>query len=172
MAKIWRIILPIITVLLVAFISVYAPYAYGNPYGLFGEGNCCKFAVDCMNAFWPMTPDINGDWDACRWAQLIGQQKDGYAIAAVEDIRPGDVFIVPKSDQYPRGHVGMVIGVSWAYSLEDAKKQLNYTVLESNMNATYPDFPLVFKGCRYRQIDYPADYLEEATFIRCVKLAP
>lgn len=142
-----------------------------NPYGLFGEGNCCKFACDCMDAFWPMTPNVNGDWDAYKWTQLIGHKNDGYVIEQVYNPQPGDVFVLPKTEQNERGHVGMVVGVNWSCSLEQGTKQTNYAVIESNNNATYPDYPLIFKGCRYRQTDYPAEHFEGtgAVFLRCIK---
>lgn len=170
MKKLLLIASIITTVLLVTMFSVFVPYVYGNPYGLFGEGNCAKFAYDCMDAFWPMTPDIDGDWDAYKWTQLIGQQKDGYVVEQVYNPQPGDVYVLPKTEQTERGHVGMVVGINWSYSLERGTKQTNYAVIESNNNATYPDYPLMYRGCRYRQTDYPAEHLEGAVFLRCTKI--
>lgn len=157
----------------VILLSLWLPYAYGNPYSLYGSGNCVLFTYDCMEQFWPMTPDVPREWDAYRWEELIGQEKDGYVIQEVTDPGPGDVFIIPKSKGRPYGHVGMIVSAEWYYDIDKGYKEpVSFTIIESAMYASSSEYPLNYNECRYRQVECPADHLKalEAKFIRCVPI--
>lgn len=160
----------VLTVLLICVTSQVKVYG-GNPYGLFGFGNCCKLTYTMIEKFWPMTPDIPGCWDACKWSKLEGYEKDGYRIDKVtdiKDVRPGDIYVSPGSPKYPRGHVSMVVSVQWSFNLETSCKQLNFTVVESNMYAMPGDFPKEYQGCLYREEEYPGEYLwDTGVLLRC-----
>ena len=142
-----------------------------NQYGLFGEGNCTYFATEFVERFWPVAFDINGDWDACKWVGLIGREQDGYRIEQTDSPQPGDIFILPRSKEYPRGHVGVIIGSYIHYNFSDGKQFLNYRVIESSMYATEQGYPYLLGRCRYAYCSYGANYLKDqnAVFITCVK---
>lgn len=167
------ILKPIKSILVIVCVALMAlssgNLAYGNPYSLYGEGNCVKFTVDCMERFWPMVPDIPGEWDAHQWTGIVGQEKAGYQLKQVAEAQPGDIFVLPQTTEYPRGHVGMIIGVFWGYSVEAGSYGVIYQAIDSDMYATANDFPLILNGCRYRERVYTDTELLDAVFIRCTK---
>jgi hypothetical protein len=142
-----------------------------NQYCLFGGGNCTYFAVEFMERFWPTAPDVDGDWDAHQWVDLIGVEQEGYCIVQVTNPQIGDVFIFPKSKKYPRGHVGIISGVECRYDFKAGSTNYIYTTMESSM---WPNgnFPYLLNRCHYRFTTYDADTFarNNATFITCTQI--
>lgn len=153
----------ILTLLLILIITT--PIS-ANPYGLYGRGNCTYFTVECLEKFWPITPNIPRNWNACDWVQLIGQERDGYRIIQVEHPRPGDVFVLPSNPYQYRGHCGFITTVGRTYDLDSNQEpEEYYRVLESSM---YPDdsFPYRLGVCKYRVWYYWESDFKDAAFIR------
>lgn len=163
-----RILLIITTLLLFIFLTIIPTHA--NPYGLYGRGNCTYFTYECIEQFWPVTPNIQRSWNACDWVQLVGQEKDGYKIIQVDTPQPGDVFILPSNPEQYRGHCGFITGVGRNYTFEKGvPTEEYYRVLESAM---YPEESFIFKLgiCKYRIWYYWESDFKNAIFIRCVKI--
>jgi hypothetical protein len=157
-----KLILAFLLILLIT-----APIS-ANPYCTYGGGNCTYFTFECVERFWPWTPNIPRSWNACDWVQLIGQEKDGYQIIQVEHPQPGDVFVLPATQDNHRGHCGFIAEVGRQYDFSDNTFEEYYRVLESSMYADEM-FPMALKGCRYRSHYYWEEEFDEAVFIRCTK---
>lgn len=162
-----RILLTIATAMLLIFLATMPTHA--NPYGTYRGGNCTYFTWECVDKYWGITPNIPRDWDAYRWAELIGQEKDGYVIEQVIEPTIGDVFVLPKTEQCPLGHVGMIVGVTWDISIADGTYEVCYKVAESSMYPDIEQFKYEYKGCRYRYHNYWQENMEGAVFLRCVR---
>ena len=141
-----------------------------NPYSIYGHGNCVRFTYDCIDIYWEMDPIIPGSWDACQWTGLIGQEKDGYRIEQVDEPAVGDIFILPKSETYPLGHVGMIVGLSWQIWLNDGTYEICYRVIESFMYVTDEWSALEYHGCLYKYSSYWQEDFTDAVFLRCVPI--
>jgi hypothetical protein len=154
----------------VAFFLATIP-SHANPYCTFGGGNCTYFTWECINTYWDVTPNIPRSWNAYEWINLIDQQKDGYIIKQVETPTIGDIFVLPQTLEYPLGHVGMIIGVTWDICLVDGTYEVCYKVIESGMyaNEFAAMFPYKFKGCKYRYHNYWQEDLVDAVFLRCTE---
>ena len=162
-----RILLTIATSMLLIFLATIPSHA--NPYCTFRGGNCVYFTYECVDAYWGMTPNIPRDWDAYRWVELIGQERDGYIVEQVTEPTIGDIFVLPQTLECPYGHVGMIVGVTWDICLVDGTYEVCYKVAESSM---YPDlerFRYEYKGCQYRYHNYWQEDFESAVFLRCLR---
>jgi hypothetical protein len=164
-------LLIIILALTILFTVTISTHTHANPYCTYKGGNCTYFTWECVDTYWGMTPNIPREWDAYRWAELIGQEKDGYRIEQVTEPTIGDIFVLPQTEEFPLGHTGMIVGETWNLCLEDGTYETSYKVVESGMYAEESEFmfPYEFKGCRYRYHNYWNENLEGAVFLRCVK---
>ena len=163
MKKLLIIILALIMLLTVT-ISTHA-----NPYCTFKGGNCTYFTWECVDTYWGMTPNIPREWDAYRWVELIGQERDGYIVEQVETPTIGDIFVLPQTLEYPYGHVGMIVGVTWEICLVDGTYEVCYKVIESSMYPDTEQFKYEYKGCLFRYHNYWQEDFESAVFLRCLR---
>ena len=141
---------------------------HANPYGLYGRGNCVYFTFECIDRFWEWTPNIPREWDACEWINLVGWENESYKVIQAAEPLPGDVFILPATEDSPRGHNGFILEVGRDYWFSDGTYEEYYRVYESSM---YADdlFKLELGSCRYRTHYYWQEDFESATFLRCVE---
>lgn len=115
-----------------------------------------------------MTPNIPRSWDAGDWVQIVGQGNSEYQIIQANSVQPGDIFVLPKSESYPLGHVGFIVETARAYDFSNNTYVEYYTALESGMYADETMFPYELKGCNYRKHPYWKEEFEEAVVLRCI----
>lgn len=139
--------------------------AHGHGYGLFGQGNCCYFAADFVERFWPMRLPISSKWDAAEWARLDGHEAGGYTVMKTDQPGSGDIFVLPRSSDYPRGHVGVVIGSYIDFDFDTGDRLDHLVVLESFMYTGEFYCPYLYNGCRYQNQSYPVDHFADGCFL-------
>lgn len=149
--------------------------ANANPYSLYGQGNCAYFSYEMMERFWPVNLPITRDYDAKDWADLIGTTvSEGnltYRIYAADTVMPGDFMVMPKTSEYPKGHISFVIGVTEKHDIDiknsKCEKYTHIDVVESSDYAERKDFPMELDdGCLYRYYSYSYVQADEVTFLR------